>query len=105
MSEQNSEHSKPIALDCALGVMWGRDSLMPVAAVRYCLGRQTYIVGDCADWLLGCWQLIPERVQAVIKRDIEEAFEHDARLDSGYRALGADCDRKEWERVRKLWNP
>ena len=86
-----------------LEAWWGRDCLMPVAAVRYCLGRQTYIVSDCADWIIGCWHKIPKRMQLVIQRDIEEAFEHDDRIDSGYRALGANCDRQQWERVRALW--
>ena len=26
---------------------WGCDGLMALAALRYCLGRMTYIVGDC----------------------------------------------------------
>lgn len=30
---------------------WGRSDLMATAAVRYCLGRCSYIVGDCVDWL------------------------------------------------------
>ena len=38
---------------------WGRDGLMAVSAVRYCLGRMTYITGDCADWLIGAWQELP----------------------------------------------
>lgn len=41
---------------------WGRDDLMASAAVRYCLGRSTYIVGDRADWLIcgacgTCWRV------------------------------------------------
>ena len=31
---------------------YGRDDLMAVAAFRYSLGRMTYIVSDCAHWLL-----------------------------------------------------
>lgn len=30
----------------------GRHNLMITAAVNYCLGRSTYITGDCADWLI-----------------------------------------------------
>lgn len=31
---------------------FGRHDLMAVAAFRYALGRMTYIVSDCADWLV-----------------------------------------------------
>ena len=34
---------------------YGRADLMAIAAVRYCLGRMSYIVGDCADWLIAEW--------------------------------------------------
>lgn len=50
-----------------------------------------------------------EEVRGIIKRDIEEAFAEDDRdrekLNgaSGYKRLGMDMDRREWERVRKLW--
>lgn len=80
---------------------------MTVAAVRYCLGRMTYIVGDCADWLIEQWPNIAPRAQAVIRRDVEEEFGRDdrARADGqlSWKPLGDDCDRREWERVRALW--
>ena len=87
---------------------WGRDDLMAIAAVRYCLGRMTYITADCADWLLDQWPNIRESARAVIQRDIEEAFERDDgdRAEGAlYKALGWDCDRRAWERVRVLWAP
>lgn len=87
---------------------WGRGDLMAVAAVRYCLGRATYIVGDCADWLTEHWPQISESARATIRRDVEEAFARDDKaradgLSTGHTALGWDCDRAEWERVRRLW--
>lgn len=85
---------------------FGRDDLMAVAAVRYCIGRQTYIVSDCADWLIDQWGNIDPRMQVVIKRDVEDAFtrdDEDRERGSDYKALGANCDRQQWERVRKLW--
>lgn len=86
--------------------LYGRDHLMVVAAVRYCIGRMTYIVGDCADWIIANWKDWPESTQASIKRDIEEAFDSDDKArEEGrdYKPLGWDSDRKEWERVRRLW--
>ena len=50
-----------------------------------------------------------ESTKTIIKRDIEEAFAEDDRDSAGlngaigYKRLGMDMDRREWERVRKLW--
>ena len=84
----------------------GRGDLMAVAAARYCIGRATYIVGDCADWLAEQWSNIGPNARAAIQNDIEEAFKRDDedRADGReHKALGWDCDRQQWERVRKLW--
>lgn len=82
---------------------WGRDDLMAWAAVRYCLGRSSYIVSDCASWLIQHWDEFTSNTRSEILRDIEEAFRRDA---EGFHSLGMDCDRAEWERVRALWrNP
>ena len=85
---------------------FGRDDLMAVAAFRYSLGRMTYIVSDCADWLCEQWPNIAENARKVIQRDLEEAFKRDdeARADGNdYKPLGHDCDRAQWEKVRRLW--
>ena len=86
---------------------WGWESLMVMAAFRYCCGRQTYIVGVCVDWLIGKWAHVPEKERLLIRRDLEAEFKRDdeARA-SGEKCLplGWDCDRKDWERVRALWS-
>lgn len=85
---------------------WGRDDLMAIAAVRYCLGRQSYIVGDCADWLHAQWPHISAHARSIISRDIDEAFTRDdaARASgSEYLPLGMDIDRRVWEGVRRMW--
>jgi len=84
---------------------WGEDDLMAIAAVRYCLGRMTYIVGDCASWLIRVWPHLAESARKTIRRDIDEAFQRDdeARADGhADKPLGWDCDRQQWERVRGL---
>ena len=85
---------------------WGRGDLMATAAVRYCLGRQSYIVGDCVDWLIGCWPSLSEGCRKVIARDISEAFAKDdeaRECGDTYRPLGMDIDRQQWERAVALW--
>jgi hypothetical protein len=87
---------------------WGRGDLMAMAAVRYCLGRSSYVVEDCADWLLKYWYRFDDNARAVIQRDIDEYFARDdADRAEGrqHKALGWDCDREQWERVRELWKP
>ncbi len=97
-------------IDFAIEVMdaiAGHDHLMVIAATRYCLGRMTYIVGECASWLIKTWPLLSQQTQNIIKRDIEEAFardDEDREAGRDYKALGWDCDRAEWARVRKLWS-
>lgn len=88
---------------------FGRNDLMAVAAFRYCLGRRTYIVGDCAEWLIEQWPNISDNAKAIIKRDLEYAFLSDDEtratgVDTFFKPLGMDCDREQWERVRALWH-
>ena len=85
---------------------WGFSELMVMAAFRYCLGSRTYIVGACADWLIDIWPMLSENTRSVIRRDLEAEFKRDddARAyDYEHKPLGWDCDREDWERVRKLW--
>lgn len=85
---------------------WGFNDFMVIAGFRYALGRRTYAVGICADWLIEQWPNLKEDTRAVIKRELEEEFARDdAARDhkNEYLPLGADCDRAEWERVRGLW--
>jgi len=86
--------------------LYGRDHLMVIAAVRYCIGRMSYIVSDCADWIIANWNDWPESTRNIIKRDREEAFKSDDEAredDRAYFPLGMDCDRQQWERVRRIW--
>lgn len=86
---------------------WGWRDLMALSAFRYCLGRQTYIVGECANWLIEQWPNFSCVAKAFIQRELEEGFEQDDKdraEGDQFKALGWDCDRAEWERVRALWS-
>lgn len=96
-----------VRLNDELGV-WGRDDMMAIAAVRYCLGRMTYITSDCSEWLQQQWPNIKPRARAVIQRDIDEAFARDdvaREAGDSYKPLGWDCDRAAWQKARELWAP
>lgn len=89
-----------------LDAMASHGHLMVIASTRYCIGRQTYIVGDCASWLTSIWSLLSHGTQTIIKRDVEEAFsrdDEDRAENRNVKALGSDFDRAQWERVRQLW--
>jgi hypothetical protein len=81
---------------------YGMNGLMIIAAVRYCIGRRSYIVSDCADWILANWDDWPENVRTIIQRDLEQEFERAAQ-NPDWNPLGDDCDKREWEKVRALW--
>ena len=49
--------------------------LMIAAAVRYCLGRQSYIVPACIDWLVRWWGKVESQTAMGIVRDIVEALQ------------------------------
>ena len=85
---------------------WGCDGLMALAALRYCLGRMTYIVGDCERWIFANWEHFPENVKKLIQREVEKEIERDdeARIrGTAHKPLGHDCDRAAWVRVASLW--
>ena len=85
---------------------WGRGDIMALAAVRYSLGRMSYIVGDCCDWLRAAWPHLSKSIRTTIASDIDEAFarDDDAReRGDQYKPLGMDMDRAQWAAVRELW--
>lgn len=87
---------------------YGNRDFIAVSAVRYALGRMSYIVSDTVGWLMAQRDNIGRDGWTVIKRDIEEAFKRDDedRADGrDCKALGMDIDRQQWERVRALWKP
>lgn len=62
--------------------------LMVMAAHRYCLGRQTYIVGACTEWLRANWDVFEPNTKRVMLRDTIEA------LQDG--TAGGACDATNW---------
>jgi hypothetical protein len=65
------------------------DQLMATAAHRYCLGRQSYIVGACLEWLQDTWEQFSRNTQRVMVRDTIEAL-----MDG---QAGGDIDVAGWQ--------
>lgn len=64
--------------------------LMVMAAHRYCLGRQSYIVGSCIKWLTEHWDKFERNTQNVIMRDTIDALMEDL--------AGSRHDYHAWEK-------
>ena len=79
---------------------------MLICTTRYYIGRSTISASTWADDLARHWASLPEGARIVIKRDLENAFERDKTSRQNrekYHALGDDCDREMWEKVRAAW--
>ena len=79
---------------------------MLICTTRYYTGRSTISASVWADDLARHWASLPEGARIVIKRDLENAFERDNTSRQNrekYHALGDDCDREMWEKVRSAW--
>lgn len=78
-----------------------------LGATRYYLGRKTYAVGIFVDLLIREWNFIGSKTRDLIQGDVERQFELDdlaRERKENYFPLGDDCDRQEWEKLRKLWS-
>lgn len=73
---------------------WGFHNLMVLAAFRYCLGRQSYIVSCCTEWLTQYWPVIDDDNKKLIDKEIREAIE------GGW--VGDQCDKQNWEKILQL---
>lgn len=45
------------------------DQLMAMAAHRYCMGRSSYIVSSCQEWIRATWTEFQPNTQSVMVRD------------------------------------
>jgi len=66
------------------------DQLMAMAAHGYCLGRRSYIVGACLEWLCETWEQFSLNTRRVMVRDTIEALMDDL-------AGSPTIDRPGWE--------
>ena len=60
-------------------------------AFRYCLGRASYAVWHCADYLIENWARLSLETRSKIHREINVAFKNNM--------YGHEGDREDWQRV------
>ena len=70
---------------------WGFHNLMVLAAFRYCLGRRTYIVGSCVDWLIQYWDEIDQNTKRIILQETKECLDR--------KEAGDACDVVRWQQL------
>jgi hypothetical protein len=72
--------------------------MLTISAVRYAIGRMTYIVGETTEFVMRAW---PElgAARSTIYRDVCEAVTR-ADGDPTRRWLGGDCDARMWRDLR-----
>lgn len=69
------------------------DEQMLVSAVRYALGRSTYIVSDTTSTVRRAWPDLSHGARGVIVRDITEAIDG---ANAAGRTVGMGIDHREW---------
>lgn len=65
---------------------------MIISALRYALGRMTYITGETAEFIRRYPELIDERVKGVMLRDLEEYFKKRESFK-----FDDECDYNTWK--------
>ena len=65
---------------------------MMISALRYSLGRRTYITSETADFIKKYNEIIDERVKKIMLKDLEEYFEC---RDIYYK--DDECDYNTWK--------
>lgn len=68
---------------------------MAICAIRYCLGRRSYVVSDGQRWARHYGRLSPW-VRDVIARDLEEARDRDQRSGGEWSPFGDPHDKAGW---------
>jgi hypothetical protein len=79
-------------------------SIMVVGALRYALGRHTYVPGAVQDWISQYWDSLDSNTKIVILRDVFEHLYDDSR-PSAYRTSMTDYDLSTWKKfgIEHYW--
>lgn len=69
-----------------------------ISALRYAIGRRTYITSETTNFIINHLELIDERVKTIMIKDLEEYF--DLRHSKFYN--DDDCDYQNWIKLYKF---
>lgn len=78
-------------------------SIMVTCALRYALGRMTYVPGAVQDWIKTYWDSLDSNTKFVIVRDVFDHLYHEYKSNEEEYFNGYDL--KEWERfaIDRYW--
>jgi hypothetical protein len=62
-------------------------------AFRYCLGRQTYVISECVEYLVENWHRLSDNTRTQIKEILG---------DAGIQRLQGSIDSAEWAKVLEM---
>lgn len=79
--------------------------IMVVAALRYALGRMTYVPGAVQDWIKTYWDSLDSNTKCVIIRDVFEYLYNEFRSSGNYEVPFGGYDIREWEKfaIDRYW--
>ena len=75
------------------------DETIIICAVRYALGRMSYMVGEVCRYVTFKRKALSMECLEIIIRDIEEEL---GRYHNAGQMLGMECDEKQWTRLLEL---
>ena len=80
--------------------------IMVVSALRYSLGRMTYVPGAVQDWIKTHWDSLDSNTRFVIVRDVFDYLYDDFRTGGKMVAPFNGYDIKEWEKfgIDRYWS-
>lgn len=70
-----------------------------ICAVRYALGRQSYIVSVVCGYVADKRKTLSQNCLNVIIRDIEDELE---RFHEAGQTLGMECDERDWKKLLQI---
>ena len=79
--------------------------IMVISALRYALGRMTYVPGAVQDWIKTHWDSLDSNTRFVIVRDVFDYLYDDFRTGGKMQAPFNGYDIKEWEKfaIDRYW--
>ena len=80
---------------------------LAIQSLRYCMGRMTYAVSDCIEFIRQHWQDLTPNTKRVIIRDLDvelESHEDDVKSGKEYCRLGSAFDYQAWKNLREWIN-
>ena len=78
-------------------------AIIVTCALRYALGRMTYVPGAVQDWIKTYWDSLDSNTKFVIVRDVFDYLYHEYK--SNEKEYFSGYDLKEWERfaIDRYW--